>query len=174
MFKKIKQTPVPIAALIMALCMLAGVALGNQNALNGAANGANDMLPGIKQIASSKTTYAEHILRLCQRNLPDAPETAELRDAIASLSVARTASAIAKADSELSIALTAIDAPLRAAGGQLVSTQLTGELDKYDEAARNLFLKSVEYNKKVAEAQTVYDRLPMKLFLRGMPEVYQQ
>lgn len=172
--QKIRRMPVPVAVLVMALLVLAGVALGNNNAL-GAAQGETDtVFAEMMDMSKERAQKASNLLVLMNRNLSDHATTAALDDAIETLKNAKKPAQVAEANEALTFAAEAANTVLQAeeAVGWSDKKLATGVIDDITSTDKQIARKATVYNNAIAEVQAVYSQLPMAWLLGGLPEAY--
>ena len=173
MLKKIKKMPVWAAIVVMVVCVLAGVALGNKNALDRARAGIAASLADATGLAYQRVDMAEHrLLLLCKRNIPDHAATKALEQAVEVSRRAKAPGAIAQADKALSAAAQAVLEPLSEAASAVDKGLMTGVMDELGSAEKIMRRSADAYNKDLENVQRVYNSLPMKRLLGGMPEAF--
>ncbi len=171
MLKKLKQMPLSIAVGVMVVCILAGVTLGNRNALNRAKADSGATLTAVTQHTAERATQAGNLVKLAERLSPDDPIIAPLKTAIAELKAANTPSGITQADQALTAACEAARTALAGKGSEQDAKLLTGLLDTIASEESMITFTVREYNAALVTVQDVYDSLPTK-WIQAAPEVF--
>lgn len=173
MLKKIRQIPMGLAIVVMIVCVSGGVALGNRNALSRAVEQTKASLSDAAGLAYQRVDMAEHrLLVLCARNIPDHAATKALESAIEVSRRAKTPGEIARADKALSSAAESVLEPLGAVASAKDKELTTGVMDDMISAGKILLRSADAYNKALEDVRKVYNALPARLFLGGMPEAF--
>ncbi len=173
MLNKMKQTPVPVAVLVMVLCILVGVTFGNKNALDRAVKNSGATLTEIAELTQQRAAKASNLLVICQRSIPGNAGIEALENAIHTLKNATHAGQIAEADRRLTFAAESVRGPIENAATEQDRKLMVGVMDELNSAEKILTRVAGTYNEKVTEVREVYDSLPTKWLLGGVPEVYQ-
>jgi len=171
--KKIRKIPMGAAIVIMVVCVAAGVALGNKNALDRAiADTAADLHEAL-DLASDRVDMAEHrLLMLCKRIIPDHEATKALERAVEVCRRAKTPGEIAQADKALDSAAQGVLEPLREAAKESDRKLATGAMDDIISVGKRMKRSADAYNNGLAYVRKVYNALPMRALLRGLPEAF--
>ena len=173
MLKKLKELPMPVAAAFLVVCILAGVTLGNRNALVSAAQRPKAEYEALASLALERGR-ASNLLVIASRNAPDAPYTKKLAETIESVKNAKSVREVAEADQALTFAATAVEEALSPAVTPQDKKLMTGVMDDLASAEHQLARVAGRYNEAVLEVKTVHGKLPAKWLLHGaLPEAYQ-
>lgn len=172
MLKKLKQIPVPIAAAIMIICIAAGIALGNNNALKDAKAGAETSMAQVTELSLERAQKASNLLVLCERYAPDNVATVAIKNAVEAQKNAKTPSQIAEANRNLTDAAYAANEMLRAFVKDTDAKLLTGIMDDLGSYQKQLTRAANTYNADAAEAYAVYQKLPSRFLLGSYLEEY--
>lgn len=166
--KKIKQLPVPVAVLIMIVCILAGLTFGNNNALSRAMADSSDAFGSVQSMGQEWANKASNISTLCTNAGVDDGIVKSLNNAIDAVKKADSPKRFTQAREDLLSSLdkarTALDEHssevqyLQRAEDDLLSSQL--QLDRV--------IKT--YNAEQQTVVDVYNKLPTKWLLKK-PEV---
>jgi len=171
--KKMKQIPVWVAIVVMAVCVVAGVALGNRNALERARADIDASLADALGLAYQRVDMAEHrLLLLCKRNIPDHAATKALEQAVEVSRRAKSPRGIAQADKALSAAAEAVLEPLGEAASAMDKNLMTGVMDEMISAEKIMKRSADAYNNGLEDVRRVYNSLPLRQLLGGMPEAF--
>lgn len=174
MLKKLKELPIPVAAAFLVVCILAGVTLGNRNALVSAAQRPKAEYEALASLALERGQKASNLLVIASRNAPDAPYTKKLAETIESVKNAKSVREVAEANRALTFAATAVEEALSPAVTPQDKKLMTGVMDDLASAEHQLARVAGRYNEAVLEVKTVHGKLPAKWLLRGaLPEAYQ-
>lgn len=173
MLSKIQELPVRVAAVIMVLCVLAGVALGNAGALRGAVDAAAGDRALIEELSAERASKASNLLVVARRVAPDSPALASLSTAIDAQKKAKTIGSMAAANREIGEAVANVNDALQARAEGQDKRLLTAANDDFTSLDKRLNRAVSTYNQSAGEAQRIYQSLPTKFFLGGAPEVYQ-
>lgn len=172
MLKKIKQMPAFIAIIIMVVCMLAGITFGNKNALDSAAANAETAFHEVVGLSVQRAQKAGNLLVLCNRNIAGTTEAEALAGAIEAVEDAVRPSQVAEANRRLTFAANAASPLVKEAASAQDQKLLTGVLDDMGSLEKQLTRKASVYNETLVTTQDVYNKLPMRFLIGGMPEVY--
>ncbi|HIQ63940.1 MAG: hypothetical protein UFE80_09300 [Christensenellales bacterium] len=172
MFKLLKKVPIPAAVAFMVVCLLLGVAKGNQNALDAALADAEAYLPEIQELIGDRVQSAANLLVLCDRYAADEPWTEALSTVRDSLVYAQKPSDIIRANDQLTFTAQAASEALTPLVTEQDMRLLTGVMDTL--ASDQGILERVigAYNEALQEAEAVYAVLPTRMLL-SMPEAFQ-
>lgn len=171
--KKLQQIPVPIAIGIMVLCIVAGIAFGNHNAFSDAKAAPEAILAEVSAMASERANKASNLLVIANRNALDQKNVTALEDAIGDLKNATKANKIAAANQSLTFAATTVNEQLQQVANAEDQKWATGAMDEIGSVNKQLLRRASAYNEQVDDLRSLYNSLPMKWFIGGMPEVYQ-
>lgn len=171
--KKLGQIPVPAAVAIMVLCILLGITFGNHNALEAAKAEPEAILQEVSALAAKRAGTAKNLLVVAGRNTVDAQNTKALSDAIAALEDARRADRIAEASRSVDFAAQAVNEQLQQTAGDQDKRLATGVMDDLYSTGAMMNRQGTIYNEALADVRSVYNKLPMRWLIGGMPEVYQ-
>ncbi len=174
MLKKIKETPMPVAIAIMALCLIVGITAGNKNALNRAIADNKVELTSIAKLADERATEAGNLLVVCRRAIKDDPSITALEEAIGAQKAAKRAGQIAQADQRLTFAAQEASEKVKADEGVSESDKkaATRAMDELTSKEKILTREAAAYNGGVAEVARVYNTLPTRWMFGGAPEAY--
>ncbi len=174
MLKQIKRVPVPVAILIMVLCMLLGIAGGNKKALNQAMKKYGVDMSAIAQEANDRATHATNLLTVCKRNLAAGdPAVQALEEAIAAQKGAKGPAQLAQANRDLTFAAQTVSNLTLEKASEQDKRLATGVMDEMISAQKILAREAVAYNNGVAAVRDIYDGLPTQFLLGKPPEVFQ-
>lgn len=171
--KTLKQIPVPVAVVIMVLCIVLGVVFGNNNALSRASKEPEAILAEVSVTASQRATSAKNLLVVAKRNTVDAKAINALEDAIAGLESAKKANKISSANTTLTFTAEAVNEQIQASATDQDKRLATGVLDDMASYERILSRQANSYNEALGDVRSVYKTLPFGWLVGGMPEVYQ-
>lgn len=171
--KTLKQMPVPVAIGIMVLCIVAGLAFGNHNALSDAKAAPEAILTEVSAMASQRASTAKNLLVVANRNAVDTKNVAALQQAIEDLEDARRADKIASANRGLTFATDAIVTELQQVADSQDKKLTTGVDDDLKSLDKQIARRGTAYNDSLQEVQRLYKTLPMRWIIGGLPEVYQ-
>lgn len=170
--KTLKQIPVPVAVLVMVICILAGIAFGNHNALANAKEAPEVILKEVSSLAAQRVGSAKNLIALAGRNDVSDTDKQALQSATDALEDARKASRIAEANSSLTFASNAVIDQLKAVASEADRKLTVGVEDELLSQNQRLTRVANTYNESVEEVRRVYNTLPMRWLIGGMPEVY--
>lgn len=170
--KTLKQIPVPVAIVIMVVCIVAGIAFGNHNALSDAKAAPEAVLLEVSATASQRANTAKNLLVVANRNTVDAKNRTALETAIASLEDARKPTQIASANKGLTFAAGAVHDELQQVANDSDKRLSTGVMDDLTSLDSIMARQGNRYNDYVNDIRSLYNALPMKWLIGGMPEVY--
>lgn len=174
--KTLQQIPVPVAVLIMVVLILIGVAFGNHNTLSDAKAAPEVILTEVSAAASERASKAKNLLVVAKRNDVSDQSVTALQDAIAALEDATRAGRVgrmASANDQLTFAAGHVNTELQASAGEQDRRLATGVMDELGSAEKILSRQAALYNEGVGEVRKLYNRLPMRWLIGGMPEVFQ-
>lgn len=171
--KTLKQMPVPVAILVMVLCIVIGIAFGNHNALSQAKVEPEQKLAELTALASQRATHAKNLLVVAKRNDVGDKDIKALEDAIADLQNAKRADRIASANQSLTFAAGIVDEQIQLTASEQDRRLSTGVIDDLSSDGNILARAARGYNDSVEEVRKVYKKLPFGWLVGGMPEVYQ-
>lgn len=173
MFKWLRNLPIPIAATAMALLMLTGVALGNNNALKEASVEANAQRVILADYVDTRVTQMNNLLTLLNRYTPESEAAEFVEDLIAERREADTPAALYQYNERLSFAAeSAAEALQSTVTDANMKTLLTSVLDEMESAQSKLRRSAGVYNSAVADAEAVYGKLPFRFLIGDAPEAY--
>ena len=173
MLRKIKGMPVSAAVIIMVVCVLVGVALGNANALRAAAKGVADAETAVRQYSQARAIKAGNLLIPAKRLIADDPATAALSRAIDAQKLAKSITKLSEANANLTDAVRAMWDVLNPIAVEPDRGPVVGELDVFESETILLKRKVNEYNESVQKVRQTLAALPFKFLLQGaVPEVY--
>jgi len=173
MLRKIKGLPVPVAVIIMVICVLVGVALGNANALRAASKGTLEAQAAVRQYSDARAVQAGNMLVLARRIAADSPVTASLEQAIEAHRRAGPIAGVAAANAQLTDAVRDARGVLEPLAVETDRRLLTGVVDDFDSGTHLLSRKIGEYNESVQKVRQTLAALPFQFLLQGaVPEVY--
>lgn len=171
--KTLKQMPIPVAILIMVLCIVIGVAFGNHNALSRAMAEPEEILTEVSALASQRGTRGKNLVVVAKRNDVDSKNIKALEDAISQLAGARKANKIASANESLTFAATVVNEQIQLSADESDRRLATGVMDDLSSDNNILTRRARVYNDSLEDAAKVYRKLPFGWLVGGMPEVYQ-
>ena len=173
MLRKIKGLPVPVAVIIMVVCVLAGVALGNANALRAAAKGVAGIETAVRQHSQTRAVKAGNLLIPAKRLIADDPATAALSRAIDAQKLAKSVGKLSAANADLTAAVWAMWDVLEPIAVEPDRGPAVGELKVFESETILLKRKVNEYNEGVQKVRQTLAALPFQFLLGGaVPEVY--
>lgn len=170
--KTLKQIPVPVAIAIMVLCIVVGIAFGNNNALSKAKAEPEAILTEVSATASQRASTAKNLLVVAGRNDIDAKNRTALEDAIGSLEDAKKPGKIATANSSLTFAAGVVHEELQQKANDSDKKLSTGVMDDLSSQEKILTRQANRYNESLDSVRKLYNTLPMRWLIGGMPEVY--
>lgn len=171
--KTLQRIPVPIAVLIMVLCILVGIAFGNHHALSDAIKAPEAIMTEVAEMAAQRVGIAKNLLVLASRNEVDAQASAALEAAVASLESASAPTQIADANRSVTAAADAVNVQIQAAASDQDKKLSTGVMDNLGSLAAQLARRANAYNESLEDVRKLYNTLPMRFVIGGLPEVYQ-
>lgn len=171
--KKLKQMPVPVAVLIMVLCIVAGVAFGNGNALRDAGKVPTQLLAEVSALASTSANEALNLVPVAKRSNVPAAQISELEGAASAVKSAKGARDMATAQARLDAAVAAVEEQIRLTATGDDAKYATGAKDNYENAKRILGRQVAAYNASALEAEKLHATLPFGWLVGRAPEVYQ-
>lgn len=171
--KKLKQIPVPVAIIIMVVCIIVGVAFGNHNAFSDAKAAPEAILTEVSAMASDRANKASNLLVVANRNDVDQKNITALEDAIGDLKNATRANKIAEANQSVTFAANTVNEQIQQAAGAEDRKWATGAMDEISSLNKQIVRRASAYNESVSDLRSLYNKLPLRWFVGGMPEVYQ-
>lgn len=172
MMKTLKRMPVPLAILIMVLCIVVGVAFGNHNALRNAKAEPEAILSEVTELASQRAGKGSNLLVVAERNTVDDTSKTALKTAANELKNAKNAGDIAAANGQLTAAANAVNEQIQATAGAEDKRLATAAMDDMESMNMILTRRAGAYNEQVEEVRKVYRKLPFGWLVGGIPEVY--
>lgn len=174
MLSKMKKIPVSIAVIIMIVCVLAGIVLGNHKAMRMAVEDAAADYQILEQRAKECAVQAGNLLVVAKRVDAEHPALAKLDDAIRAQKAATSAPAIAQTNKALKEAVTAVSQGIKPTASAQDAKLITAAVDNFLSEATLLSRAGAAYNISVEKALDAKKSLPTGFLLGGsMPEVYQ-
>lgn len=171
--KTLQRIPVPIAFLIMVLCIMVGIAFGNHHALSDAVKAPGALMAEVSAMAAQRASIAKNLLVVAGRNAVDAQTSAALEAAIAGLESAEKPTQTAEANRSVTVAAEAVNDQIQAAASAQDKKLSTGVMDDLISLGNQLARQAKAYNESLEEARKVYNTLPMRFLIGSLPEVYQ-
>ena len=171
--KRLKQIPVPLAVVIMVVCIVVGIAFGNHNALSEAKAAPEAILAEVSALASQRANSAKNLLVVANRNNVDQALRTQLEDTIGSLEDATKAGKIASANEGLTFATNAVNEQIQANANDQDKRLATGVMDDLSSNDKLLTRRANVYNESLEAVSKVYRTLPFGWLVGGMPEVHQ-
>lgn len=171
--KKLQQIPVPVAILIMVLCIAIGLAAGNHKALGNAKAEPEAILTEVSAMAAQRASTAKNLLVVANRNDVEAKNRSALETSIENLEDAKRADRIADANKSLTFSASAINEDLQAIASDQDKRLATGVMDELDSQNKLITRRANQYNESLESVRKLYNTLPMRFIIGGMPEVYQ-
>lgn len=171
--KTLKQMPIPVAALIMVLLIMVGLALGNEKALSAAKEGPEAILAEVSAMASQRASQAKNLLVVANRNDVEAQNTNALNDAIGELEDAQRANKIASANRQLTFTSEAVNESIQRTASEQDRRLATGVMDEMGSLDKLITRRANVYNESLDDVMKLYNSLPMRWVIGGRPEVYQ-
>lgn len=174
MLKKLNGLPKAAGVGILVVCVAFGVTAGNRNALVKAVKRAGENLPAVEQLLSERAGKASNLITLCERYVADGDATAELksaRDALNAALGAGDATAMQSANQKLSGVADAAQIAVREQASAQDQKLLLAAMDELRSSQLQLDRAAGAYNEGIAEAKSVYGKLPTR-FLLEEPEEF--
>lgn len=170
--KTLKQIPVPVAIIIMVVCILVGTAFGNNNALSDAKKEPELVLAEVSALASERAGKAKNMQVLAERSGISDADINALKAAVDGLQNATRADKIAEANRTLTTAAENVNAQLQLTASDADKRLSTGVMDDLSSLEHMISRSAATYNDSVAKVESLYKELPMRWVIGGLPEEY--
>lgn len=170
--KTLQQIPIPVAVGIMILLILVGVALGNNNALSDAKEAPEAKFEEVSAMATKRAVQAQNLVTVAKRSDVEEKSMSALEDTIEGVKSAKNASRLFTANQELTAVAATVNDRLQEVADAHDRKLATGVIDEMTSLDKQLARVASSYNVAVEEVRKVYNTLPMRWIIGGMPEVY--
>lgn len=171
MKNKVHTMSAKTAILLMVICILLGITLGNRNALHQAIAKAEQGFADVSLLTDRRVEKAHGLLTLLNRYNPDSDATKALSGAIDRAKKAKNPEAILTADQEIAeisqVALNELPSSMAYAVDETLANGLKDELSTVD---RQIARMKRTYNEGFQEAIDVYQKLPTKWLFKNPEE----
>ena len=155
------------AILIMAICILLGVVLGNRNALNQATANAEKGFAEVAEGMKDRIGKAKTLLNKANEYIPGDEATKALIDAIAQAEKAKGQKAVASADAKIANAAANVHQALPAAMSAADQRYAVAAWDELVSVDKQINRLKRNYNEGFQEAIDVYRMLPARWLLKN-------
>ena len=123
-------------------------------------------------MASQRAGEAKNLLVVASRNDVEAKNKTALEKAIEDLEDAKKANRISSANSALSFAAGAVNDDIQDVAAVRDKRLATGVMDELWSQDRLITRRANQYNESLESVRKLYNTLPMRFVIGGMPEVY--
>lgn len=171
--KKLKQMPVPVAALIMVALMLVGLAFGNHNALKRAMAAPDAIFEEVSALASERANEAANLVVVAGRYDVEQRGIDDLQGAIDAVKDAGTPKKVAAANQTITSKAQTLYEQVEPLADDYDRRLATGVMDNLTSKDQMLTRKGNEYNTAIQSVLQLEKKLPMRWVIGGAPEVYQ-
>ena len=160
----------PAGIAIMVLLLVVSLAVGNGRALSKATRKTFLRQGEVAALITERVNGAKNVESVAERADLETTYYTAVDAAAASLSSAKTAREVSRADQKLTSAVGDMSSAAFGYFGE--NAELKRAMDTYNDAGNMLRQEARAYNEAAKKAQNLYERLPFR-FLFGEPDVYE-